>query len=302
MFMRKNIVKGYIYAILSAVIYGCMPLMAKYIYADGLNPMMLSFLRNFLALPVLAAFAYKTNRTLKVPAALLPFITLLSVLGCSITPILLFSSYQFIASGTATVFHFVYPAVVVLLGILFLKKKTRIWNMISVLLCVIGICLFYTPGQPLNLVGSILALGSGIAFAAYVVLLSVFPNQKISGFLFTFYIAAVSSIVTFLICIAIDAWILPASLIGWGLSALFALLVSAGAVVLFQTSAFLIGSERTSILSTLEPVTSIVVGAVLLHEPIGGRVFLGSLLVISASILIAVVDLRKKKISEIEKS
>lgn len=47
--MRKKIVLGYVYALLSAVIYGCMPLMAKLIYADGVNPMTLSFLRNALA-------------------------------------------------------------------------------------------------------------------------------------------------------------------------------------------------------------------------------------------------------------
>ena len=36
--------------------------------------------------------------------------------GCCITPILLFSSYCYLASGMATVFHFAYPVIVVLGG------------------------------------------------------------------------------------------------------------------------------------------------------------------------------------------
>ena len=49
--MRSEMYKGYIFAILSAVIFGCMPLMAKYIYAEGVTPTTLVFLRNLLALP-----------------------------------------------------------------------------------------------------------------------------------------------------------------------------------------------------------------------------------------------------------
>ena len=51
---KSKMLTGYIYAVVSAVIYGCMPLMANYIYADGVSPMTLVFLRNVLALPVLA--------------------------------------------------------------------------------------------------------------------------------------------------------------------------------------------------------------------------------------------------------
>ena len=76
---------------------------------------------------------------------------------------------------------------------------------------------------------------------------------------------------------------------------LFSLLVTTGAVSLFQKSAFLIGSERTSILSTLEPVTAIVLGVVVFKDPFRLNTLLGSTLVVAASLLIAVLDLRKAK-------
>lgn len=293
--MSRNTVKGYLFAILSAVIYGCMPLMATLIYADGVNPFTLVFLRNLFSLIPLALLACREKRTLKVSMKLLPSLSLISVLGCSLTPILLFSSYRYMASGTATVFHFAYPAIVVLGNILFCRKRAQFGNIFSVLLCAVGINLFYTPGQPISLTGSALALSSAVTFAAYVVLLSHFNNREASGFLFSFYVALVSSIVPLIICLVTNSLMLPATAWGWGLCILFSLMVTTGAVVLFQQSTFLIGGERASILSTLEPITSIIIGVIVFQEPLGFRTLLGVIFVVSASILTALFDIKYNK-------
>ena len=71
-------------------------------------------------------------------------------------------------------------------------------------------------------------------------------------------------------------------------------MVNAGAVVLFQQATFTIGGERASILSTLEPITSILLGVAVFHEALTVRTVIGSVLVIGAGILIAALDLRKK--------
>lgn len=293
--MKKQMLTGYLCAICSAIIYGCMPLMSKYIYGDGVNPLTLVFLRNALSIVPLGLLALREKKTLRIPIKLLPSISLISLLGCSITPILLFSSYQFMASGTATVFHFVYPALVIVLQILFMRKKVQISNFISVLLCVVGIGLFYSPGEPLSFTGSALALGSGLTFATYVVLLSGFDRTHVSGFLFSFYVALISSIFLLLTCLVTGSLALPATLFGWGMCILFSLAVTTGAVVLFQQSTFLIGGERTSILSTLEPITSIILGVIVFGEPFGFRVLTGTILVVAASALTALVDLKRTK-------
>lgn len=291
--MNQKTVKGYLFAVLSAVIYGCMPLMARHIYNDGVDPFTLVFLRNLFSVIPLAVLAYIENKTLKIPIKLLPKIGIISVLGCCITPILLFTSYNYIESGTATVFHFSYPAIVLIGEILFLRKKAQIHSIISVLLCICGISFFYSPTQPLNFTGSALSLCSGITFASYVILLSHFNSDKVSGFLFSFYIAVISSIATLIICLATNGVELPKTLYGWGLCVLFSLLVTTGAVVLFQQSAFLIGGERSSILSTLEPITSVLIGVLFMDEEAGIPVIIGTVLVVTASVLSAVYDIKK---------
>ena len=293
--MSFRSLKGYLFAVLSAVIYGSMPLMAKYIYADGVSPFTLVFLRNLFSLIPLAVLAYREAGSLKLSAKLMPRVALISLFGCSCTPLLLFSSYRFIASGTATVFHFAYPAIVVAAEMLFMKKKARLFNLLSVIVCVAGVSMFYTPGEAFNLTGASLALLSAVTFAVYVILLSHFDSGKVGIFLFSFYVALISSFITLFACLVTNSLSLPSSPSVWALCIVFSLLVTTGAVVLFQKSTFLIGGECASILSTLEPITSVIIGIVAFGEPLGARVVLGTVLVVSASIMCAVFNIVKDK-------
>lgn len=292
---RQKQLAGYACAILSAVIYGCMPIMAKYIYADGVTPMTLVLLRNALALPSLALLALLQKKTLKRPLRQILPLGIPALFGCVLTPVLLFSSYVFIASGTATVFHFVYPCFVLLIGLAFLRKKISPAVIVSVMLCLIGVLLFYDPSATLSPLGVVLALGSAVAFAIYVVLLPRFQNAEFSGFSFCFYVALWSSIIMLIICICTGQLSLPASWLGWGLCLLFATSVTTGAVVLFQQGSLLIGGEKASILSALEPITGVLIGIILLHEQCKPAVLIGSALVVASGALTALEDLRKKQ-------
>ena len=292
--MNKSLIKGYIFIILSAVIFGTMPLMAKHIYASGANSLTLVLLRNLLSLPAMALLATAGGKSLKITPKALPSLALTGLMGSCITPILLFSSYNFMPSGAATVFHFIYPAAVFIAEFIFLRKKLKLGNLLSLVLCIVGISMFYTPGQKITPMGSALALLSGITYAIYVVLVSEFKYKEITGFLFGFYLALTNSIVMLVVLLITKQLSLPTTLVGWILSVVFAMIVNVCAVILFQKGTFLTGGTRASILSTFEPVTSVVVGVIFLGESIGLSTFTGTVLVILSSILIAVFDMKKE--------
>ena len=290
--MKRKLILGYAFIILSAVIFGCNPLLVKFIQKEGLNSISLVLLRNMLSIPVLAALAYRQHKTLCIPVKALPAIGMTGLMGCCITPILLFSSYSYIASGTATVFHFIYPAAVVLAGVLIYRETPSRGNLMSVILCVLGICLFYTPGQPLDWRGSAFALLSGITYAVYILQLSHFRYPDVSGFLFSLYVSVISSAAMLAVCLASGTLVLPGSFLGWVYCFGFSIVINVCAVVMFQQGTFYIGGQKASILSTLEPITSIFVGALAFREVIGLRTAAGSALVIAASILIALTDMK----------
>lgn len=79
---RKQIMNGYLAVLLSAVIFGCMPLMVKQIYADGVNSLSVVFLRNVLSLPAAALLALRQNKSLKINPKALPTVALIGVMGC----------------------------------------------------------------------------------------------------------------------------------------------------------------------------------------------------------------------------
>jgi len=294
--VKKSVMlKGYIFTIISAILFGCMPLMTKRIYADGVTSLSLVLFRNLISVPMLALLAYGQNKHLKVPAKALPSITAIGVTGCFLTPFLLYSSYNFMDSGPATVLHFVYPAVAAIGGFLIFKEKLHLGNVAGIIICTAGICMFYDPAAQISLKGSAIALVSGVTYACYIMLLSAFKYKETSGFLLSFYISATSSVLLFVLCLVTNQLTLPKTLGGWLMSVALAFIVNVGAVVLFQKGAFYIGGQRASILSAMEPITSVFIGALFLNEVIGWRVGIGTVLVLAASVIIAVCDLQKSK-------
>lgn len=287
---KKTLIKGYILVVLSALLFGCMPLITRYIYNDGLNRESVVLMRNLLALPLLAALTWGQEKSFRIPVKALPSVVVLALLGSCLTPLLLYGSYQYIATGVATVFHFVYPVVVVLIGLVVLRKKLNWKTVCAVALCVVGIGLFYNPADPLNWTGCAFALLSGVIYAVYIVVLSVFRYKEISGFKLTFYISVVCSVTMLAVCLVTNKLTLPATLTGWLLCGLLALVVNVGAVVMFQKGTFYIGGEKSSVLSTVEPLTGVVLGIAVFDEKVTVFAAFGAALVIAACILIALSD------------
>lgn len=291
---KSTLVKGYLFIIGAAVIYGLMPIGAKLIYKEGVNSMTLVFLRNLLSLPFLALATVLTGDNLKLPLKNVGKIMGIGLFGCCFTPLLLFASYEFLPSGAATVFHYVYPAVVLLGSLIFFKEKLHIGQILCFVLCTAGIACFYNPEDGINLTGALLAMGSGVVYAIYVLLLGKVKSLGVSGFKFNFFVSIAACVLLFIACLVTKNLALPTSLAGWIYCVLFAIIINIGAVVLFQQGTMIIGGSRSSILSTLEPITSILAGLVFFQEKITVWSGIGMVLVVLSSLLIAVFDSRKK--------
>ncbi len=292
---KSSMIQGYALVIASAFLFGCMPLITKNIYADGVNALSVVFLRGVLSIPVLAILSWRQDGTLRIEKKALPAIAAIGIMGCCLTPLLLFASYHYIASGTATVLHFIYPAVVLLISVIFLHKKPHPVGMAAIGIWLFGIFLFYDPSQSFSWRGAVLALVSGITYAVDIALLSAFKYKKIYGFTLSFYIAVICTVVLLGVCLVLGQLTFPATFKGWLWAFVLAVVINVGAVVLFQQGTLVIGGERAAILSAVEPITGVVIGAIAFHETVNVQTILGCFLVVVATILIAVADMRKSK-------
>ena len=288
----NRIFRGYLFVILSAILFGCLPLAANIAYDNGLNALSLVFYRNLFALPILYLPIRLRGEPLRVSRQEFTNILPLSILGFCITPALLFTSYNYLPAGTSTTFHFIYPAMTILGGVVLFRQKVGWGRVFCVLLCSVGILLFYEPGGALDPFGSALALASGVTYALYIILLDYFRLESLSRFKLSFYISATCAAVMLVVCLVTGTFRLPGNALCLGVCFLTAFLAGAAANVLFQNGTLIIGGQRASILSTFEPITSIVTGVLIFSDPFTLRSALGTVCVLAATVLIAVFDMR----------
>ena len=181
-------VKGFIYLLLSAVYFGFMPLLVKVICADGSTIVGALFLR--FALAIIPLYIYLKVR--KVPMELSveegKKILCVTVFGYGITALLLYSAYDYMPSGMATVIHFGYPVFVLLGSLIFLRRRVPKLKIVCVGLCMIGIFLSYAgSGGEAKPMGFVFALISGMTYAFYILYLEVGGLQDIPAMKMIFY-------------------------------------------------------------------------------------------------------------------
>jgi len=282
--------KGILAVILSGTIFGSMPLMAKVVFEAGGNAVSLTFYRFLLLLPFLyLLIKYKKNESLKITKEEFKKIALVSVFGYGATALLLYLSYNYIPSGMATTIHFIYPVFVILGCILFFKEKTSKIKIIAVILCIFGVYMFYNGDGSVNFTGMILSFASSITFAFYTVYIDKSGLKKMNTIKLTFYLCLIASIMMFIFSIATNTFTMDIKPIGWVVTLILSLSVGLG-VNLFQIGIKIIGPQSTAILSTFEPITSVIIGVIILNESFGIKTILGSGLILIAVILISLFD------------
>lgn len=294
----NNKYKGFIAVIISGIIFGCMPLVAKIIFNNGGNSISLVFYRFLFTCPVLYIINKKNNISMKISKEELKLIIIVSLFGYSATAVLLFMSYNYISTGLATTLHFVYPIFVTIGCIVFFKEKINFVKILCAVLCTFGISLFLQDLSLNNgLIGIILSFLSGITYSFYMIIIEKSSLKDIPPFKLTYYLCLVSSVILLIYSIITKTFTVDISLYGWILTVIFSIVVSIGAVTLLQVGINIIGSQSAAILSTFEPITSVLIGIIIFNEPLNFKIILGIIVIISSVILLAIENNRSTKIS-----
>ena len=283
-------VKGTILSILSAVLYGLNPLMTKTVYSGGGNAITVAFSRLsagaliFLCL-LLFSGGGSAREKLRLSRAETKDILVCCIGYASIGP-LLFASYNYLASGLATTIHFVYPVLVVAACIAFRYEKPDRRKIICCALCFFGIVCFYTPGGEVSLYGMFLAFASGVAWAYYIVHLNASGVVRLPAFKLAFWLCAASAVLVGVFAAATGQLAWPRTSLSIGTLALYCCIVTA-ASLFFQIGNRYVGAQSASMLSTFEPLTSVVIGVLVYHEVLTVRLGLGIVCILLAVCLLA---------------
>lgn len=278
--------KGKIYLILSAFIYGFTPILAKAVYSGGTNGMTLTFLRAAMSLPLLFLVLVVKKIDLRLEKGQAKRVVLLAVVGNSLSIICLYVAYSFISVGLATVLHYIYPLLIVLICALFFKERMGRRKLIAAVLVTMGILLFMDVNGKGDIFGAVMAFFSGLFYAFNVLYMDKSGLDRMHYLKLTFYISLIMSVTVFLFALPGGQLAFDMSAEAWILAEVISVLVTLCGLPLFQLGVLYEGAATAGILSTVEPITGVLLGAALLGEPLTWAGLVGCALILLGVVLI----------------
>lgn len=292
---RRRTLIGIGATVIAGMLFGVQGILGKYTFDSGANvPTLLMFrflmasLVIWLLLGVLVARKKVTG--LRQPLPRLAGFGLLGLLWIS-NSLFYFLALELLPASTNSLLVFVYPALVVLWSVLFFKEKLTGLKVTALAMALGGCFLTVDPVAALavasgfSLVGAILSLTSALSNSWYVILAGRIGPQvsgiikaayslPITAFCFTLYV-----IVTANFSGNMSAW-------GWILCLVIGGLTGIS-IYLFLIGVGLIGPSRTAIISTSEPATTVILGAIILSESLSFVKLVGSLFIFTAIIILS---------------
>ena len=282
-------VKGIGATLLSAIYFGFVPLLMKTVYAGGGNSFTAAFLRFAFSIPVLFVVLKIKGVDLRITREELKHFFIITAFGYAGTTLLVFTAYNYRPTGMTTTIHFLYPTFTVAGLMIFYREKIKASKIFCVILCLIGIIMFYNGGEGhASLIGILLALCSSMTYAFYTIFLGksevlrdIEPMKRL------FYMHIIGAMIMLAIGLISGNLNFHMTPLSWGVMALTANLTAFVGALLYQIGVKYIGAESTAMLSTFEPITSVIVGILVYGEPMTVRIFIGCAAIIASTLIIA---------------
>ncbi len=201
--------------------------------------------------------------------------------------ILLFESYTYTTVATATLCYYMSPVFVVLVSPFFLKEKMTVKKLVCVIMSIIGMLfvsgVFAEGGASRDMRGIFCGLGAAVLYASVVLL-----NKRI---------VAISAYEKTVVQLAAAAAVMVPYLlltedfqsIAWQPLPMLLLLVmgivhTGFAYALYFGSFDKLSAQTVALFGYLDPVTAVILSAVILQEPMGPWEIAGAVLVLVAAI------------------
>jgi drug/metabolite transporter (DMT)-like permease len=279
---------GIVLVAASAAGFGTLAIFGRYAYADGMDAQTILFLRfSLAAIPTLALLRMRRERLPR--GSVLLRLMGMGALAYVIGAFAYMTALQYASAGLVAVLLYLYPIFVAVFAVWLLHAPLTGAKGLALALALAGTALAAGPlrGQAL---GTLLAVTGGLAYAIYIivgtdVMRQVSPVQS-AAVIFT--TAAVGNGVLMLV----TGPQFPATGRGWAAIAGLVLVASLLPVVAFLAGLERIGPTNAAMISTLEPVVTVLLAAWWLHETLTPMALLGGGLILVAVLLVTHGELR----------
>jgi drug/metabolite transporter (DMT)-like permease len=278
--MRR--IAGILITLLSAAAFGTLAIFGRLAYAAGLDTFTLLFLRFTIATLLMGALLAFRREPLPRGKTLLQLIGMGGI-GYAGQSFCYLTAIKYASAGLVALLLYLYPAMVAVLSALFLKEKINRLKIIALLIALTGTALTVRPGSG-QWQGMLLALGAAGIYSIYI-LVGAGVMKQVSAFQSTPVIFASSGVV-YGGLVALNGAHWPVDAAGWWAVAGTVLVPTLIAVTAFLMGIQYIGPTDASMLSTLEPVVTVILAALFFSERLDALTLLGGGLILTAVILL----------------
>jgi drug/metabolite transporter (DMT)-like permease len=274
----------------SAASFGTLAIFGRVLYADGLDTFTMLFLRfGFAALLMAFVLAVRKERVPR--GKILLQLVCMGALGYVGQSFSYLTAIKYASSGLVALLLYLYPMFVFVLSVIVLRERVTWLRVAALALALTGTALTVDPAGG-QLQGILLAICAALIYSVYIivgtnVMKHVSPVQS-SMVIFASAGAVYGTLMT------VNGVHLPASSSGWLAIAGIVLIATVIPVVAFLAGLERIGPTNAAMLSTLEPVVTVLLAAWIFEERLKPIVILGGGLILVAVILLTSGEVEKK--------
>ncbi len=275
---------GVLYVALSAASFGALPIFIKIAYASGAEPVAVLALRFTFAALLMSAIML--TKGLRWPRGRnLLTLACMGGLGYVGQSFCFFSALNYASAGLISLLLYLYPALVTVLGAIFLRQHLTRIQLGAVVAALAGTALTIGGDTTGSLQGVVLGISAALIYSIYILVGS--RMMRAEGALPAATVVMLSAAVVFAVMAAIRAPTLPGSASGWLAVVAIALISTVIAMVSFFVGLARLGASDAATISTLEPLVTVILASVFLGEPITPIKLIGGSIILTALVVLA---------------
>jgi drug/metabolite transporter (DMT)-like permease len=286
---RSRRAAGIAAIVASAVAFGTMAIMARYAYASGVDTATLLALRFALAAGAMAVLLHARGLALPRGRTLVALIAL-GALGYGGQAFTFFTALTLAPAGLVALLLYLHPAAVALLSAAFLHERLTPAKIAALAGALAGMALTVAPSlggdaPAARPAGIAFAVAAAAIYAVYIVAGARIGRTVPALAMSTVVIGSAGALFVVAALVRGPAW--PQAASGWLAIAGIALVSTVAAITLFFAGLERIGPTRASTLSTVEPLVTVTLAALLLGETFAPVQLVGGALILLAVVLLA---------------
>lgn len=287
---NKN--SGVFLVAVSAVSFGLIPIFAKMAYSAGTSTYTLLFLRFLVGTIFIFPLMFIKKLTLPSKKEIVSFL-LLGALGYVGQSFTYFMALNYAAASVVSLLLYTYPALVMIGSAVFLKEKVTVLKIISLCLALTGAFVIIGGEFDANPLGIILALMAAVIYSVYILVNSRVVKEGM-GVQSSAFIMLGATVVYAVLNLFLG-FRPPTQPTGFAGVLLLAMISTVLAFWSFLTGLEKTGASTAALVSTLEPMSTVLSSVLILSEKLTVNVIIGGCLVLAALVL---TTLPHKSISE----